>query len=221
MVILTDLSEVFISGIYGTEKILATKFGDEAGKLFWDQHNKTYIEFENLMRGRMTEKEYWDIFFKKGEYPFTYKDVNEAFAENLRKTIPDTADMYQRIISHPRHVGSAIDMVEGVPTIYLVSDHIRERIQFIKKSHKCLFKLFADEFWSFKIGKIKRDPGFFSNLLSKLNLRPEEVVFIDDSQVNINMATFAGVHSILFRNADQVENMLKNCYRFEFTPKKP
>ena len=84
-----------------------------------------------------------------------------------------------------------------------------------------MFYFFAKKFWSFKTGKLKRDPGFFRDLLSETKLRPERVVFIDDNQINVNMAALSGIPSILFESPDQVEHVLKYRYGFDFLPKMP
>ena len=88
MVILTDLSEVLIRGLYGTQDILAEKYGSLAGEAFWARHESTYGKFQELMRGKITEAEYWDYFFRGQSFPFDYKAVDKAFKNNLGRTIP-------------------------------------------------------------------------------------------------------------------------------------
>ena len=86
----------------------------------------------------------------------------------------------------------------------------------IKALHPGIFKVVKREFWSCELGQIKRDPGFFENLLEKEHLRPEEVIFIDDNVANIATASRLGVPGIRFQNATQLRTVLRETYGFVF-----
>lgn len=60
---------------------------------------------------------------------------------------------------------------------------------------------------------IKPEPGIYQYLLDTYGLKPEETVFLDDRQDNIDMARSFGIHGIVFRNFEQgnaeLEELLK------------
>jgi len=45
--------------------------------------------------------------------------------------------------------------------------------------------------------------------MNKYNLKPEESVFIDDTQINIEAAKKLGLHGVLFNSADGMEKELE------------
>jgi epoxide hydrolase-like predicted phosphatase len=70
--------------------------------------------------------------------------------------------------------------------------------------------LFDEVIISSHYGYIKPDPEIYRIALKKLNIEPEQSVFIDDRKENIETSKRLGMHSILFRNVDQVIQNLKN-----------
>jgi 2-haloacid dehalogenase len=53
-------------------------------------------------------------------------------------------------------------------------------------------------------GVIKPDRRLFQILLERIGRRPEQCIFIDDSQTNVDAATAIGFDAILFRNPQQL-----------------
>ena len=58
-------------------------------------------------------------------------------------------------------------------------------------------------------GIIKPDPEIFHLLLKSFNLTPENTVFIDDIQDNIEAAKALGIHGIHFKNGSLLRNELE------------
>lgn len=57
---------------------------------------------------------------------------------------------------------------------------------------------------------IKPEPAIYELLLSRYNLIPEECVFLDDLQANVDAAAKFGIHTILFTNqADAIKALKK------------
>lgn len=215
MVILSDLSEVLINGVEEVGRAVANEYGIEVGKKCFDRLDETKAEFNDLMRGYITENEYFKIFLSGSEWPFQTEDLQQIFSEEFEKEIPGTFDVYRRIIAYPRST-ELNGKNHGKPPIYIVSDHIAERRDEIMGYHKELFSMTKDQIWSFDVGKIKSDPGFFKELLDRLAVRPDEAVFIDDYNRNIFAASAVGITSILFENATQLEDDLTDL-GFEFS----
>lgn len=223
MVILTDLSEVLISGFYGIENILGDRFavspeGKAAlAKKLWERHLVTNHVFLELLRGKITEDEYWQEFFQGEQWVFGLEEAKAAFSANMRHVIPGTLELYQRITRHP-HTLTRGYYVYGRPTVYIVSDHIDSRINEIKAEHPDIFRVATDQFWSCDIGMVKQDPGFFAWLLDETGLDPGEVIFIDDNATNVLAALNVGIAGIKFENYRQLEVILREQYDFAFAP---
>jgi putative hydrolase of the HAD superfamily len=56
--------------------------------------------------------------------------------------------------------------------------------------------------WSYQLGMAKPDPAIYLHALEKLGTQPEETLFIDDKQVNIDAARDLGIRAILFHDVD-------------------
>ena len=220
MIILTDLSDVLIEGLGKTASLVSQRFGGEAGIKCWHRIQETEEDFNNLMRGKMSEKDYYRIFFKKGDLPFTAKDISRFFSESFRTVVPGTLQVYQRIVAYPEQFSSLAAMKKGMPDIYIVSDHIAERVEEIKGYHPGIFAVTKGQFWSFDLGRLKRDPHFFQGLLQRLNVGPNEVVFIDDNPINTEMAARAGIANITFTSANALEKKLRE-FGFVLAPPTP
>lgn len=60
------------------------------------------------------------------------------------------------------------------------------------------------------IGEIKPNPSIYKEMLKKLNLEPNEVVFIDDLKENIEGAKKIGIQTIQFTNIGNLRKELSN-----------
>lgn len=217
MVILTDLSDVLIHGISGVEKTFAERYGKDIAKAFWQRHLETERDFHELMRGGMKEDAYWRLVMQGRDWPFGIQEIKSIFSENLKKTIPGTLSVYQRIVAFPRSVRRTWSLIDGAPEFYIVSDHIEERLGEIHRYHPDVFALAEREFWSCDFGEIKRDETFFPQLLRMLDLPLDEIIFIDDNAYNTTAASLADITTIRFEDAEQLEDTLK-AYGFVFSP---
>ncbi|MDD5570841.1 MAG: HAD family phosphatase [Bacteroidales bacterium] len=78
---------------------------------------------------------------------------------------------------------------------------------------KLLDDLFEKAYYSFKLGIIKPSPEIFNLVLSENNLVPEETLFIDDVEVNIEAARKLGIIGYLYKGNETFESIVKllNC----------
>ncbi len=198
MIILTDLSEVLIHGFPGTEKIVSERYGVSAGSKFWDRKCQLSDEFKELLRGQLSEDEFWKMIFQGDDWEFGPEDAKAMFGENL---------------SCPRYDG-VLEIYEKVKDLnhaklWIVSDHLRERVPELLREHQDVFAIAEKVIWSCDVHKIKSDPGFFEELLHTNGLSPKDVIFIDDFCRNVSAAGECGIPWVHFRNAKQLESELE------------
>ncbi len=60
-------------------------------------------------------------------------------------------------------------------------------------------------FTSFGLRKMKPEKNIYDDVCSSLNVHPNEILFIDDLKENIDGALLAGMHGIIFRDAQQLQ----------------
>ena len=58
--------------------------------------------------------------------------------------------------------------------------------------------------WSYQLRMAKPDPAIYRYTMEKLGLPPEEALFIDDRQVNVEAAAALGMKVLLFTTVDQL-----------------
>ena len=210
MIILTDLSEVLIRGVYGAEEFVKKYYGPKVAKRYLNRRREINTIFYELLRGHITEDIYWEVFLQKGNWPFNVEGLERIISFNLAEVVPGTLDVYQRIIGYPDilTLTKSHTDVAGRPEIWLVSDHISEREEELEYLHPEIFALTSRQIWSFKYSRLKSDIGFFEDLLSSYHLSAEEVLLVDDLMINIESASNAGIKTILFKDAEQLESRL-------------
>lgn len=210
MIVFTDLSEVLIKGIYGTEKLIEDRYGKKVAKRFLKRRNDMNDIFCEVMRGHIPEDVYWQVFIHDEEWPFDVDGLKSLWSMNLAETIPDTISVYQRIIGYPYSFKGRHFHIVGRPEFWLVSDHVAEREEELWYLHPEIFSLISRKIWSFEQSKLKSDKDFFSELLRNYKIDKDEVLFIDDMTINVLAADKAGIKSILFTNAKQLEEDLES-----------
>ena len=72
-----------------------------------------------------------------------------------------------------------------------------------------LDQYFDESFYSYEIHARKPDQEAFDHVLNRINLKPEQVVFIDDKKINTDAANKFGFKGILFSTSQDLNNQLK------------
>lgn len=71
------------------------------------------------------------------------------------------------------------------------------------------FNVFDHVFNSYNMGKGKRDPGLFHEVADRLALSANEILFVDDSEENIQRAKSAGWQTIHYLDREQFTSALE------------
>lgn len=106
---------------------------------------------------------------------------------------------------------------KGMP-VYMATNQEQYRAKYIRE---VLFpNVFSGLFISSEIGYTKRDPEYWVAVLGKLaidvpDIRPDQVVFFDDSRDSIDGAKQAGIRAYLYEGIAQVREVFR---RDEATP---
>lgn len=106
----------------------------------------------------------------------------------------------------------------------IINKELLERIRQLRKQYKIclltnythewmerLFQIYSlDQFFDVKVisslvGLVKPDKKIYQLALNRLEIKPEEAVFIDDRQYNVDGGEQAGIKSLLFTNNELLE----------------
>ena len=102
----------------------------------------------------------------------------------------------------PRTVELLHRLKEAGYALYGLTNWSAEKFPYVLHKYK-FFSLFEGIVVSGEEKCIKPDPEIYRILLSRYSLRPEETVFIDDNQINLDTARNLGIRTVLF---DSYEN---------------
>lgn len=72
----------------------------------------------------------------------------------------------------------------------------------------------------YEAGAMKPDPAIFRTVIERLGIKPDETVFFDDSEKNLEAAREFGFHSILVKPGDEFMQLLGSYPGVELTEEK-
>lgn len=155
-----------------------------------------------------TDETFMDIVDKE-EIPFS------ELIENLKKKYPEFSDAFQKFHDHYP------DFVTGeVPGMRDLLIELREKgyklyglTNWCSAVHEVMrrydiFKLLDGRVISSEEKLIKPDRAIYLRVCEKYGLNPEECLFTDDKEKNIEGAKRAGMHAILFKGCDDFRKKL-------------
>jgi FMN phosphatase YigB (HAD superfamily) len=188
--IIFDLSEVLIFGLVGIEKNLATVLHVPEADIL------TYFAGDGLQqicRGEISEDDYLQQILAMQKWSLSAEMLKTNIRDNFHREVEGTRSILL-------HLAQKYEVV-------LLSDHAREWVAYIKSIHPFLAE-FKQTFFSYELGKTKKDPKTFEEILEKLSCRANECWLIDDSAENIRIAASVGINGIQFQNAKQLQERL-------------
>ena len=188
--IIFDLSDVYINGVVGVDKYIQKNISQKIS-----MKNIFITEIDQLFRGEISENLFWQAVIDKNKWNMQISDLENAIRMNF-KEIKGT----KKIIVKLRKKGY---------TLGLLSIHAREWVDYCNNifGHHSLFDHIS---YSFESGIFKPKKKAYTELLKKLNVDPQECIFIDDKLENVEGAMKLGMLGIEFKNAIQLERDLKN-----------
>jgi putative hydrolase of the HAD superfamily len=126
----------------------------------------------------------------------TGQSAQEIFAEMEDGAVVDheVLEVAERLRRHYK-----VGLLSNAP-----SDFIRSLL----KEHD-LEKYFDEIVISSEVGMIKPSVEIFQLMLARLKVEPNQAIFIDDNQKNINGAEIAGIQGVLYTNAPNLNKDLE------------
>lgn len=194
--IIFDLSEVIISGFHGVENIIEQNTDIKAEEFLTRKKEVSEI-FLDSMRGKYTEDEYIEALLRDTDWKVDKDILKRLIRKNFNIEVKGTMDIIMKL--------------KDKYNIILLSDHIKEWVEYILENNKYI-NVFKHKYFSYEYGKLKTDEGIFRYILEREKILPSETIFIDDSKDNVEMATKEGIKGIVFQDAKQLENDLRKLY---------
>lgn len=149
-------------------------------------------------QGVISAEQYWQDFAKRAG-----AGVNDSLIEQLRSL--DT-EMWSSTNPEMLHWVALLDEA-GLATA-LLSNMQHDMAAYARKNFPWL-KHFDHQILSCELRLIKPDPAIFHKSIERIGAKPEEILFIDDRQPNIDGAKSTGIAAIRFENIKQLREDLQ------------
>ncbi|MFA5778480.1 MAG: HAD family phosphatase [Candidatus Paceibacterota bacterium] len=130
------------------------------------------------------------------------KKIEELFEDLYKKNVIENKGLYEFIL----------DLKTGGYAVAILSTqfHLSKNILIPPKYYEDFdaLEISCDD------GLKKPDQKCFMSILEKLNIKPEESIFIDDKQENLDAAENLGMKSLIFKDNEQFFEDLKKLISF-------
>lgn len=190
--IIFDLSEVIYYGYHGAESTIEHSLNIPTSE-FLKRKEETLDFFLDTMRGKYSEDEYFIHLLEGMNWNVSVNDLKNHFRRSIEIPVEGTLDIIEELSSNNYK-------------LILLSDYVKEWYDY--KISKDELSIFDDKYFSFQYNKLKKDEGVFEFILNKLNIKPEETIFIDDYKNYTEKAEKSGITGITFKNASQLRDDL-------------
>lgn len=151
---------------------------------------------EGFVIGKIDEHTFWERLRERTE-------INGSDQE-LRKEI------LSRFVMRPWMLEIVQQLKDASVTTAILSDQTKWLDEL--NTRYDFFRFFDKVFNSYHLGKSKKDPSLFEDVLDEMGFRPEQSLFVDDWLDNIKRAQSRGLQTIHYRDKDSfMESMHSFC----------
>lgn len=174
-----------------TSLVTATGLDDAAFEDHYWAHRHDYDS------GALNAHSYWEKIAADGGFPLTAELRDQLIEHDSRmwgNLNQPMVDWTQRLVDDGFLVGILSNMGDAT------RDHLLREHTWLQRLHHLT--------WSCELLIAKPDPAIYLHTLEKLNVAPEEALFIDDLAHNIAAAKGVGIDGIQFSDVAQLRREL-------------
>jgi FMN phosphatase YigB (HAD superfamily) len=160
----------------------------ERGTRTRDEIRERYIHGESksrFERGQCTADEFVGELREFLNWPKT-----DASYEKLR-------DIWCDIFDEFPGAKDALEQLKVMGRVWVLSDTDPLHIQWVSRNFSWALEV-EQVLTSYERGKLKSDPGVFEGIVNESGMKPEQILFIDDLQKNVDAANKARISTHLF-----------------------
>ena len=160
---------------------------------FWSKwlHSETVRDFES---GRCTSEEFGSKLVDDLELPFSAHELLERFRSWPKGLFPEAMDLLTEL---NRQDGLIVGALSNSNPLHWYEQRDAEKIR----------SLFARPYLSFEMQLIKPDAAIYEFVAADLGLEPDQILYFDDNQINVDGARAAGWRA-------EVTNGPSDCRRY-------
>ena len=147
--------------------------------------------------GNISEDEFWKGFVDELLIKERPEDLINEFKDMMRLFLVPIDDVfaYAKELKAKFRVG-------------VISNNSREWIAYLQEHYE-IDKDFEPKIYSYELHAVKPEKKVYEVMMTKLGVKPEEVVFVDNHERNLEPAKEMGMHVILFKDINQLKSELQ------------
>jgi epoxide hydrolase-like predicted phosphatase len=157
-------------------------------------------DLERFLNGEITTDEFWSSFSIRYGKKVNEELFGKFFSPRLDQ---DVMEIIKQLKNHSR-------VVCGTNTFDPHYDNLLER---------GYYDVFDAVFASNKMGVSKPDPDFYRFILNNEGIKPEDALFVDDSEINVSAAKNLQIRSILFTDSHSLAHHIKRLQASGLKPR--
>ncbi|MEI6055457.1 MAG: HAD-IA family hydrolase [Lentisphaerota bacterium] len=89
----------------------------------------------------------------------------------------------------------------------ILSNTNMPHVQYLRSKYN-LFEIFDNLFFSYEIGLMKPFPEIFMYVIKSLKANPEDILFFDDSKLNVDAAAKLGINSFVVTSPQEIYDIV-------------
>lgn len=143
-----------------------------------------------------------ELFTQEQEQSLTGGDFRELVARILHRRRIDTDP--ERVLDCWRLLEVDASMTDRIRQLRatgircgMASNQQNVRVEHMRRMPEYA-GVFDGEFYSSELGLAKPDPAYFAEIIRRVDVPPDEVLFVDDKEVNVSGARAAGLRAEVF-----------------------
>ncbi len=129
----------------------------------------------------------------------------------IQKIIKDYKEQYKRKKRINKKLLNLIKKLKKYYKLVCLTDTIK--VHYEVNNEIGIFKDFDKVFASHLQGSVKESTASFKKVLKEIKNKPEEVLFIDDSEGNIKNAQLLGINCILYKDFPKIKKLKKQIFK--------
>jgi putative hydrolase of the HAD superfamily len=149
--------------------------------------------------GRFDGPEFWRRFGNSVGRTFTSAQLQALVENDVRMWTTRLNEPMLAWTTALQGAGFATAILSNMP--FEISHHMRREFGWLARFTQLTF--------SCELGLAKPDPAIYIFTCERIGVPPQEVLFLDDKQGNVDAALGLGLHSLVFRNVAQLRRDLE------------
>jgi 2-haloacid dehalogenase len=184
--------------LYGwdPESFLVTQITDDDARLRFIEDVDLYGWHESLDGGRAFNDAAAELSEKFPTYAHLIAAWGDRFGETITDPVPGVHAIVEELDAH------------GVP-LFAITNFSADFWPPFHEREKAFFTRFRDIVVSGEEKLLKPDPALYYRALHRFGLKPQDALFIDDREINVEGAIAVGMHAHLFTSAEDLRARLK------------